>query len=387
MQEIIEGKRVLVHCQQGASRSASLIIAYGLYRNPGMSVNDSYYAAQSKSRWISPNMRLMYCLQDFQKEVQQKKMPRSAAASRSGRSPTKHHRMTLSADAIDVKPKEPLTAPLPDSKTGANKDDSLGPDRSPTHARGKSTPNLESISPGPSSAPSSFWSETPESTESFQPGRFNFNHDAPSRPPPHIAEAPQIKEFAAEPSASFPPSSFVLSKPPPSPRFPPPALDLKPPSLSGQDTSAVGLRPPPSPGFGAHRFGGTPQSLGFTSLNLAPQPQPPTQRAFPLVNKAPKKPALSMSRSMSSLTGDGALMSPRAEMMTNNPLHDSFGEMAGMKFVEAPAEPAGGLFSPRESKFPRNPFGAFGRPAQVVDPRSPPTKGEAPIVRSIDELL
>src|SRR6185436_18950355 len=68
-----EGKKVLIHCQQGASRSASLIIAYGMYRNPKLSVNDAYYAAQSKSRWISPNMKLMYCLQDFQKEVSKKK--------------------------------------------------------------------------------------------------------------------------------------------------------------------------------------------------------------------------------------------------------------------------------------------------------------------------
>ncbi|KOS17120.1 Tyrosine-protein phosphatase pmp1 [Escovopsis weberi] len=63
------GKKVLVHCQQGASRSASLIIAYGLYLKPELSVNDAYYAAQAKSRWISPNMKLMYSLQDFHKDL------------------------------------------------------------------------------------------------------------------------------------------------------------------------------------------------------------------------------------------------------------------------------------------------------------------------------
>ncbi len=105
-----------MHCQQGASRSASLIIAYGMYQNPDLSVNDAYYAAQAKSRWISPNMRLMYCLQDFQKEVSKKKLgPLGSAFSkpRSGKSPTKH-RLTLSADNIDMAPpKEPLTAPAP----------------------------------------------------------------------------------------------------------------------------------------------------------------------------------------------------------------------------------------------------------------------------------
>jgi tyrosine-protein phosphatase MSG5 len=87
------------------------------------------------------------------------------------------------------------------------------------------------------------------------------------------------------------------------------------------------------------------------------------------------------------LPEDDALMSPREQAMTNNPLHDSFGEMAGMKFVEVPPTPNAGLFSPRETGFPRDPFFSFGRPGQVTDPRSPPTRGEAPIVRSIDELL
>lgn len=80
-------------------------------------------------------------------------------------------------------------------------------------------------------------------------------------------------------------------------------------------------------------------------------------------------------------------MSPRAETMTNNPLHDNLAGMAGMQFVETAPTPSEGLFSPRESMFPRDPFYPFGRPTQVADPRSPPTKGETPIVRSIDELM
>jgi tyrosine-protein phosphatase len=89
---------------------------------------------------------------------------------------------------------------------------------------------------------------------------------------------------------------------------------------------------------------------------------------------------------------DEALLSPRAETMTNNPLHQSFAELPGLQFVESPPTPSegvveGGVFSPRETMFPRDPFYPFARPAQVADPRSPPTKGETPIVRSIDELL
>ncbi|KAK6189251.1 hypothetical protein LQW54_013465 [Pestalotiopsis sp. IQ-011] len=318
-----EGKKVLVHCQQGASRSASLIIAYGIYQNPGMSVNDAYYAAQSKSRWISPNMKLMYCLQDFQKEMAKRKALRSAVGPRSGRSPTKH-RLTLSADGFDAKPKEPLSAPLPDESP--KQTEMRTPERSPKHARGKSTPNLESISPGPSSAPSSFsWPRDVESgSEGF--GRFK---------PDKLLDPPKLLE--PESTNAFPPPGSSFFKPPPSPGFLPPKT-----------------------------------SLGFTQ-----EPKDRVQEpANHTVHVAPEFPE------------DEALMSPRAETMTNNPIHDSFGEMAGMHFVEVqPPTPNEELFSPRQSVFPRDPLQPFGRPTQVADPRSPPTKGETPIVRSIDELL
>ncbi|KAI1212500.1 dual specificity phosphatase [Annulohypoxylon truncatum] len=345
-----DGKKVLVHCQQGASRSASLIIAYGLYQNPGLTVNDAYYAAQSKSKWISPNMRLMYCLQDFQKEVSKKKLPpRSAAGPRSGRSPTKH-RLTLSANAIDMQPKEPMTAPLPDEKDGT--DNGSNNERVANHSRGKSTPNLEAISPGPSSAPSSFsWSEKEDEKDPGKHGRFNFGN---SLEPPRFFE-PQPSVQASQ-TLSLPPPSPAFFKPPPSPGF---------------------FKPPPSPGFAASRFGEGPQSFGFSSLNFGPteshHERPSSRRELTIAPALPED--------------DDALMSPRAETMTNNPLHDSYSELAGMKFVEVPPTPSEGLFSPRQTMFPRDPLFPFGRPAQTADPRSPPTKGETPIVRSIDDFL
>ncbi|KAI2630725.1 dual specificity phosphatase [Hypoxylon sp. NC1633] len=348
-----EGKKVLVHCQQGASRSASLIIAYGLYQNPGLTVNDAYYAAQSKSKWISPNMRLMYCLQDFQKEVSKKRLPpRSAAGPRSGRSPTKH-RLTLSANAIERQPKEPLTAPLPDENQGA--DDDSNAEHSLNHSRGKSTPNLESISPGPSSAPSTFsWSEKEDETDPGKHGRFHFGT---SLEPPVFFE-PML---AAQPSreSTLPPPSPSFFKPPPSPSF---------------------FRPPPSPGFGSGRFPEAPQSFGFSSLNFGPDGHSSEQ-----YNEGHHR--LREITIASALPDDDALMSPRAETMTSNPLHDSFSEMGGMTFVEVPPTPSEGLFSPRQTLFPRDPFSPFGRPTHIADPRSPPTKGETPIVRSIDDML
>ncbi|PSR94250.1 hypothetical protein BD289DRAFT_405150 [Coniella lustricola] len=326
----LAGKKVLVHCQQGASRSASLIIAYGLYQNPDLSVNDAYYAAQAKSRWISPNMRLMYCLQDFQKQVGKKRAaPNSAYKPRSGRSPSKH-RMTLSVDAIEV-PKEPQTAPLPD-ENGSSRP--TQPEQSPLRARGNSSPDPFAISPGPSSAPSAFSWEQKE--DEADPGRFGrFNRSVIYTTPSPVAESPEY----GFPRSTFPP----FPKPPPSPGFAPSLSEAFP-------------RPPPSPAE-------APKHVHAVSTK--PEATP--------------------------------LLSPRAETMTNNPIHTSFAEFAGMRFVEIPPTPSDqyatqksstqDLFSPRNSEFPRDTFSSFGRPRQVSDPRSPPTKGEAPIVRSIDEMI
>ncbi|KAK3901838.1 dual specificity phosphatase [Staphylotrichum tortipilum] len=398
-----EGKKVLVHCQQGASRSASLIIAYGLYQNPELSVNDAYYSAQEKSRWISPNMKLMYCLQDFQKEVSKRRLsPGVGAKPWSGRSPTKH-RATMSADNIAAAPKEPLTAPLPIENPASK---SGSPERSPSRARGNSTPNRgEPISPGPSSAPSSFtWSEKEDESDPGKFGRFNLDSllaPAPQassllslpKPPPspgfatlNLAQPPRAPRLAPPPIAKPPPSPGfatlefsrpLIAQPPPSPGFAP--LELpRPPMSPGFPPSNPFARPPPSPGFGAHRFGLKPAGFGFASLNLAP-PLQPVAKAEP----TPERPIAILP----AFPDDAALMSPRAETMTDNPIHQSFSGLAGMQFVEVPPTPGEGLFSPRETMFPRDPFYPFGRPVQTADPRSPPTKGESPIVRSIDDMI
>lgn len=377
------GKKVLVHCQQGASRSASLIIAYGLYQNPELSVNDAYYAAQSKSRWISPNMRLMYCLQDFQKEVAKRKQsPNSAYKPRSGRTPS-NHRMTLSVDAIEV-PKEPRTAPLPD-EDGVMR--SASPDKSPLRVRGHSSPDQHAISPGPQSAPSAFaWAQEEDASDPGKLGRFNYATI-------FTAASPVEDHNADSGFVSSSNSSCLFPKPPPSPGFAPALSDAfpKPPPSPGFGPSDPFAKPPASPGFGTHRFGGD-RSFGFTPLNLgsfsrrgSTEPPVPVERQVQAVSTMPD---------------DTALLSPRAETMTNNAVHNSFAEFTGMRFVEVPPTPSDQyfaprqpqapqekLFSPRKTEFPRDTFSPFGRPRQVSDPRSPPTKGEAPIVRSIDEIL
>ncbi|KHN96232.1 Dual specificity phosphatase, catalytic domain protein [Metarhizium album ARSEF 1941] len=362
------GKKVLIHCQQGASRSASLIIAYGLYQSPDLSVNDAYYAAQAKSRWISPNMKLMYSLQDFHKEVAKKKRSPSSSAHRprTGRSPTKH-RLTLSADAIDITSKEPHTAPLPGEDISSEAMDSDCPSR----PRGNSTPSSQTISPGPASAPLSYsWKEhcedpVPEPSPSI-----------PSRPfepaLPHLQPLPAVPTGEAF-SPRF--DAAILAKPDNLPRRPKTGLGRPEPIFENlsQTSTILGLR-----SFDSHAVFSSFPLRKFQKLS----PRNP-------IDGTHLERTVTVSRSHLDET---ALLSPRAEVMTTNPLHDVH-EVAGMRFVESPPTPTEGLFSPRESSFPSDPFSFFGRmmgfsrPAQAADPRSPPTRGEAPIIRSIDELL
>ncbi|QPC73961.1 hypothetical protein HYE68_004713 [Fusarium pseudograminearum] len=341
------GKRVLIHCQQGASRSASLIIAYGLFQRPELTVNDAYYAAQAKSQWISPNMKLMYSLQDFQKEVSTKRTAQPSNRPRPGRKPSKH-RLTLSANAIDIGPKEPQTAPLPTQGEDVQ-DSNLS--SSPTRLRGNSTPGPRPVSPGPASAPPTCtWKDEIEQRPSDKLNPFKLG-DLPKRPVSNHGNAPP----------TLAPPTLVLPSLAPSTLAPSPMMDS-------------GMKPPPSPGFPSQSSFGF-QSMTFPRFNPAPPEMKfndsPFQRTIALPGSYPE---------------DDALLSPRAETMTNNPLHD-VPEVAGMRFVESPPTPGQGLFSPRAGMFPRDPFSTFGRPPVVADPRSPPTKGEAPIIRSIDDLL
>lgn len=64
-----EGKKVLIHCQLGVSRSASLIIAYGLFKNYQQNFHAMYTAVKERSRWVGPNMSLIYQLTDFKSRL------------------------------------------------------------------------------------------------------------------------------------------------------------------------------------------------------------------------------------------------------------------------------------------------------------------------------
>ncbi|QSL65440.1 hypothetical protein MERGE_002751 [Pneumocystis wakefieldiae] len=74
---IQENKKVLIHCQCGISRSASLIIAY-VMKYLGLNIDSAYSYVKDKSPWIGPNMSLIYQLYDFNNFLYGKKKSSSS---------------------------------------------------------------------------------------------------------------------------------------------------------------------------------------------------------------------------------------------------------------------------------------------------------------------
>jgi tyrosine-protein phosphatase len=268
-----EGKRVLVHCQQGASRSATLIIAYGMYLNQDLGPNEAYSLAQAKSRWVNPNMSLLFSLNDFKKVIEQKKVEKTNAAKK----PSTKHRPTLSADT-------------------------LNPPSTPSRARGNSTPSVSA------------------------------RENALNR-------AEEAKQTSPIPENTI------------------------------------------------RRFADFDFGFGDSSSNQGPPQQPQRQ--------APEPPLHHIERSQGLPEEDdwAALMSPRITEMTSNPLHDAFPRSRSSEpQAKSQVPPSPALFSPRVFEFQLSSY--FPTPSTMrnslavdEDPRSPPTKGEAPITRSIDDFL
>jgi tyrosine-protein phosphatase MSG5 len=136
-EKVQQGKRVLVHCQCGVSRSATLIVAYGIYKNPGISVQEAYDAVKKRSKWIGPNMNLIMQLQEFRSGLFRNSrrengfdftMPRNMPNALSSASTVGSFDAGSNPASA---PLTPRTAPLPpdDEKSASNRarGNSLGP--------------------------------------------------------------------------------------------------------------------------------------------------------------------------------------------------------------------------------------------------------------------
>lgn len=134
-EKVQQGKTVLVHCQCGVSRSATLIVAYGIYKNPDISVQEAYDAVKKRSKWIGPNMNLIMQLQEFRsgllrntRGVQMFNIPPRSSAGLSSASTTGSFNI---ASGTLSNPMTPRTAPLSlqneESAARRARGDSMGP--------------------------------------------------------------------------------------------------------------------------------------------------------------------------------------------------------------------------------------------------------------------
>lgn len=285
-----EGKRVLIHCQQGASRSATLIIAYGMYINQDIGPNEAYSAAQSKSRWVNPNMSLLFSLNDFKKVIDAKKAEKNDFGMTQNK-----HRSSLSTDSADAPP-------------------------TPSRARGNSTPSLMARD----DVVSSMEEDTEITTD---------------------AEGKDVK-------SDLPRASMIH-----------PGFDF---------------------GFSNDSFTKRIPQLNFGDDPFANRREPQLKRTW---NPDPEP------------------MSPRLAEMTEHSIHDTLSRAfdsqapAPKPVAQQPVVQSsgiGGLFSPRAFQFPRPAFFKLPFPGRASlppaaaadeDPRSPPMRGEAPLMQSIDDVL
>ncbi len=196
--------RVLVHCQCGVSRSASLVVAYGLYKNPQLTVQEAYDAVKFRSRWIGPNMNLIYQLSEFKSKLVKTHPMGTAAwhswrALGSGRSNpnaivNSDSDSGLSSSGLRSPPQKSLSAP---SQIGR---DTRSSSFSPPSSAQLMPNSSGDITPGPSSAPPDMqWS----------PGQ---------RPPPVPVPGSDVVSYAGNlPTSASPPkisdsgSEIVLS--------------------------------------------------------------------------------------------------------------------------------------------------------------------------------
>ena len=389
-------KRVLVHCQCGVSRSASLVVAYGLYKNPQHTVQEAYDAVKNRSRWIGPNMNLIYQLSEFKNKLGKAPAAGTSNAWASWRtmetpiSPTGSSVPEVPSTSLRTIPQKSLSAPsqleraISYHETEKSKDETLGGD----------------ITPGPLTAPANaVWS--PDNQAADTSTLPNIKSDV------HLQHGMTSKEDEnASPPITLEKDAFEQKNSPPAGAV---ANDLQNVARDLNDKSIQLNRPatttvdkgiqvpatiPPPPGAeesdGSRKSTPTPSALHPATLlpsqEIPPlRPQPSLPAGFSsLLSRRQNLQTLPIRQGPTLFTAQQitqtfhpvppnelpptpSILSPRAAEFTASPFHrTAAGDLAGSSVFEQ------GLMSPRTVQ---------------EDPRSPHQVGEAPITRNIFDMM
>lgn len=391
-----QGKRVLVHCQCGVSRSASLVVAYGIYKNPQISVQEAYDTVKNRSRWIGPNMNLIYQLSEFKNKLPKPSASGTRAwhawqASGSGwprlnlpMSP--ESQFGIQSTSTRSIPQKANSVPSQASRLSSSAPLSYNP---PGSAQLSGPSRIGDISPGPLTAPPNYLpspnDRMAEATSTPAIIDLSLQSTKPTVPiAMDVDNAHNLAPTAAAQEASARHDETIPGTVASELREIAQALDPNSPnreaaaSLRPREVNADGKSMAP-PGSWPEDATTMPQlntkqsisdlPIGFSSLlarRQAPQKLPLRQELPRFVAESIQPKALKHMAS-DDVPPTPSLLSPRAAEFTASPFHrTSAGDLAGSSVFEQ------GLMSPK---------------AVDEDPRSPHTRGEAPITRNIFDMI
>ena len=401
-EKVMQGKRVLVHCQCGVSRSASLVVAYGLYKNSSLSVQEAYDAVKMKSKWIGPNMNLIMQLQEFRTSL----MNGGVLSANRGLSP-------ITPSSALGEWRGPFS--MAPSDRGAPLSAVVGP-----VSKCQTAESLPVFSPGPSSAPSALH---------WQP------NGAPSSARARAISAVKTGTAYVSPSGRVVPVVPVLAVVEPDAGLT--RLNIEQPSEPGQNHEDSGSATPTEPTTSprAEEFALTPlqpspdfdpaDSFGLLSPSSSDFPSSPFDRWALLAQlgmgpirqqeEIPRRSASLRSKPKPEQTEDHSQGSSldKAQRLRGKISSPGIREQQQLQSLQAKIEASlphrnaqspivdginEALMSPRATEFTQNPFALSlsippSSPSDEAprssdsDPRSPAQSGLSPITRSIFDAL
>ena len=398
--KVSQGKRVLVHCQCGVSRSASLVVAYGLYKNPSLSVQQAYDAVKKRSKWIGPNMNLIMQLQEFRSSLMN-----------GGLLPGNRMMTPITPSSQFKEWSRAFPSAQPNGATPLS-----------ARATEETAETLAALNLGPSSAPSGKpWlvKDTPavgqraRAISAVKPGTAYVNTSGrvvPMVPVLKVVEPDAVASPVLKPTPTLADSheesgSATPTEPLASPRSDQFAMTPLKPSPDVDPADDFGLMSPSTTEFAASPFDRPAllASLGMgsvrqqddvprrtSSLNSSRKLVQNDQRSDSLLTYS-DKPRLRAKISSPSIREQQQLQSMQAKIEASLPQRNAV-TSSTPEFDEP-------LMSPRATEFTQNPFALAlsSTPPHFppedpprtpgVDPRSPAHKGVSPITRNILDVL